>query len=46
MTNWITQEGYPVINVTRSEDKSRNKIVYDLKQNTFLLSQSKQEVKK
>lgn len=46
MTNWITQEGYPVINVTMIEDRSRNKIIYELKQSTFLLSQNRQEDKK
>lgn len=46
MTNWITQEGYPVVNVTMIEDRSRNKIIYELKQSTFLLSQNRQEDKK
>jgi hypothetical protein len=35
MTNWITQEGYPVVNVTRKFVK--NKIIYELKQEYFLL---------
>lgn len=46
MTNWLTQEGYPVVNVTMREDRSRGKIVYELKQKMFLLSQNRQEVKK
>lgn len=46
MTNWLTQEGYPVVNVTMVEDRSRRKIVYELKQSMFLLSQNRQEVKK
>ena len=46
MTNWITQEGYPVVNVTMIEDRSRNKLIYELKQSTFLLSQNRQEMKK
>lgn len=44
MTNWLTQEGYPVVNVTMTE--SKGKITYELKQSMFLLSQNRQEVKK
>lgn len=40
------QEGYPVVNVTIIEDTQRNKLVYELKQNIFLLFQSKPEPKK
>jgi aminopeptidase N len=39
MTNWITQEGYPVVNVTRRT--VRNKIVFEIKQEYFLLSKPK-----
>lgn len=46
MTNWLTQEGYPVVNVTMVENRSRGKIVYELKQSMFLLSQNRQEIKK
>ena len=37
MTNWLVQEGYPVVNVTLNSINS-TAIVYDLKQTYFLLS--------
>ncbi|RNA18560.1 aminopeptidase N-like [Brachionus plicatilis] len=41
MTNWITQEGYPIIHVTRVENTNQSTITYKLHQEYFLLSQSK-----
>lgn len=39
MTNWITQEGYPIIHVTKVENKNSLHFTYKLRQEYFLLSQ-------
>jgi hypothetical protein len=45
MNNWLIQEGYPVVNVTREISESNKTIVYNLKQKYFLLSQTKNDSK-
>jgi hypothetical protein len=45
MTNWLTQEGYPVITVTRNLIESNDTIVFDLKQKYFLLYESNKKPK-
>ena len=45
MTSWLTQEGYPIVNVTSEISKSNKTIVYKLKQKYFLLSQTKNDSK-
>lgn len=46
MKGWLTQPGYPIVNVTRRIDEASNEIIYELKQEYFLLYQSKKNKEK
>lgn len=46
MNGWLTQPGYPIVNVTGTLNKSKNEITYHLEQEYFILFQSTEEKKK
>ena len=46
MKGWLTQPGYPIVNVTSTMDEKNNKLVYQLHQEHFILFQSKERKEK